>query len=647
MKLIHKKQILTVLDTPSPRPASMFGNLDLSYAINSFQPGNHNIDDIPSIKPVYDEKTSMIKRYTKKKPKSRKIVEKRLVSMPALPKKMQKDLPQIPTFDKKRITGLSKTPRSTSLYIQPGSHSVDSFDSEEIELDIIENEPDPQSEVDFHHKTKHIITDNDEDIDSLFSNNSSANLTVVSSIPSPSKSTDTNKTGIYPDMIKTFDGEDRYRPIIDFVQTYIPPDGDCEPILPSEGINGSDYIHEVPNKSYDDISSFEDSLFGSYMDEVNLKPRIVSLPVHVDYSYHPNVEAKAKMPYDTQPARSPPTISQPAATNITGNSNIKMKKVRRRIASSANRFETDQNYPSKAHELNQPIRGDLIKQRPFSCCLGQSNLSNTSVAVSLHEAKKELKDFARQRPFTYCLDSKKDYQSTRYYIPAKDALRKKNVQRTNFQESNKPKKNLQNTDIQTHQFRNEKSRPRSKIASNLEQVPEFTYENRSFSSSAGSQPKNLDNHKINNRSVSENLQIGSPYVTKTNKNLQDLQQFSVIESPRQLSNTTQLENHLGTLHHIKTNQPSQGEYKLQNPPHSSTTHSPVEGSINGDKQKHIMNSISKFIQTSPRFLLHSNKKEMIESKSTNTSPKKATSVDKQSPARSSVNDDRRNRFSRY
>lgn len=73
------------MDVPNPIPASL-QDLDLSYAIDTFQIGTYRMEDLPQTFPVFNKRTGRITRYAK---------GKRVSSMPILSHK-SKDLPMLP-----------------------------------------------------------------------------------------------------------------------------------------------------------------------------------------------------------------------------------------------------------------------------------------------------------------------------------------------------------------------------------------------------------------------------------------------------------------------------------------------------------------------------------------------------------------------
>ena len=101
--MLHKKQLLSPLDTPSDIPANT-GIIDLSHAIESFKPGYHRSGDLPTNLPIFDGTTGNVKRLSSN---VELMKYRRVVSMPLLPR----DSPEImvkeeePTFEESEFKG--------------------------------------------------------------------------------------------------------------------------------------------------------------------------------------------------------------------------------------------------------------------------------------------------------------------------------------------------------------------------------------------------------------------------------------------------------------------------------------------------------------------------------------------------------------
>ncbi|KAK7681320.1 hypothetical protein QCA50_015708 [Cerrena zonata] len=142
------KQRLTSLDIPMTRPANLF-DMDLSNALDSFQPGNIEKEDMPNVLPIFNRQTDKFEKLMKKKrPSSMPVYPStalRLASVPAL----HKELPQLPTKIGS-ADNLATNPRSVSMYLN--LHSLKSCDDDFIT---------PLAQT--FNKPKHIIVDDDTD----------------------------------------------------------------------------------------------------------------------------------------------------------------------------------------------------------------------------------------------------------------------------------------------------------------------------------------------------------------------------------------------------------------------------------------------------------------------------------------------------
>ena len=65
MKKSNSKQLLTTLDLPPIIPASIT-TLDFDHAVNSYQPGNYNPEDLPDKIPIINESTGSFRRFIRR-----------------------------------------------------------------------------------------------------------------------------------------------------------------------------------------------------------------------------------------------------------------------------------------------------------------------------------------------------------------------------------------------------------------------------------------------------------------------------------------------------------------------------------------------------------------------------------------------------
>lgn len=101
------KQRLSIMDIPDPIPANLH-NLDLSYAIDTFQVGTYKMEDLPQTLPVFNRKTGSITRHAK---------ERRVTSMPIL-SHGSKCLPELPPKVEVKLGIKRNLKRSVSMFPQ-------------------------------------------------------------------------------------------------------------------------------------------------------------------------------------------------------------------------------------------------------------------------------------------------------------------------------------------------------------------------------------------------------------------------------------------------------------------------------------------------------------------------------------------------
>lgn len=104
------KQRLSTMDIPDPIPANLH-NLDLSYAIDTFQVGTYKMEDLPQTLPVFNRKTESIKRYAK---------GRRVTSMPILSHE-SKCLPELPPKVEVKLGMERNMKRSVSMFPEDSS----------------------------------------------------------------------------------------------------------------------------------------------------------------------------------------------------------------------------------------------------------------------------------------------------------------------------------------------------------------------------------------------------------------------------------------------------------------------------------------------------------------------------------------------
>ncbi|EMG46855.1 hypothetical protein G210_2880 [Candida maltosa Xu316] len=184
MKYTHSKQRLSSQDLPPVIPASL-ATLDLDHAVNTFQPGQYKLKDLPDKIPIINEKTGSFRRFIKKKPNDRR----RIVSAPpgtftkqqhspppspTQPKHNNKELPSIPNIPNRYSTPIIQstfklTPRSVSLVNENIPQSINTSGYNSQNSLVIEERPEYLT-VHRNSVTHSIETD------SILSKNSNSNI---------------------------------------------------------------------------------------------------------------------------------------------------------------------------------------------------------------------------------------------------------------------------------------------------------------------------------------------------------------------------------------------------------------------------------------------------------------------------------------
>lgn len=450
------KQRLTSFDAPPEIPAL---DLDLSHAISSFRPGHLNEEDIPEI-PVI-----------KKNGKFRKY--RRIVSMPLMKPQFSQSMvtlntdKELPTPPKSSLSTLgSPLLTSSELTLPPrpsgGRRSVTMAsyrysmpplmedDDEFYDLLHLKGQTGPGSAITDTTMSTGSTSPSKmsmDDVDSLFSDNSDRTEDSDLAAKSLMEVVEIYNRDSQEDLAHGNLGPwDIYR---DYEYNNSDDEGDSE--YNTESIYSSytefsnissKFIEEPKHDSIsgmiDDTVSVKDSLFSFSSEEPNVEvmdsksKSTLSLnkdlpPSPTDsiqpeptlalkYPSTPLEVKKARVNFDT----SPRVLSQPPAKSpeLPRKSSIRHRNSYSRPVSMYDHrsvlmsLDAYRGVSNERPLLESPVRPISLYQPNAS----QSNVSTSSfmTAVSLSEAKSELKKEVRQRPFSFSLDTGEDYGYSRF-----------------------------------------------------------------------------------------------------------------------------------------------------------------------------------------------------------------------------------------
>lgn len=372
--MVNNKQRLSSLDCPIPIPASSLDSLDLSHLVLSPRPEfKYQLEDIPGL-PIF-KRNGKFKRFVSRLGEA----TKRIVSMPLLSnvstESLSKDLPVLPN----RCVTNYNTPSEDDLPVFNGSYGQEPT----IERSMpVQSAPEtPTQMLPTSTKTKYIV--DDDDLDSLFSSNKSGSSEITE------YSNQERETALsILDVVKVYEHTptDSQSDIISIQSTIYTRDSRVSDI-------SKDFLDEPQLGSLleDDLFSVIDSLFGSEsgsstgnVNQTKQLPQLPTLDIKKSRNKINMSESNLLKPIVLN---SPPSVSGRRPTSVI--------------------FE-------------KPASSSKIYQRPASM-MSYSNISMATCAStnSLLQAKAEMKNQVRQRPFSFCLDSPKDYNISRYTGPAK------------------------------------------------------------------------------------------------------------------------------------------------------------------------------------------------------------------------------------
>lgn len=512
--MVPTKQLLSPLDTPSDIPANT-GIIDLSHAIESFQPGYHRSGDLPTSLPIFDITTGNVKRLSSD---VELMKYRRVVSMPLL----ARDSPEMKTVVKEEEPSLevsefkgkfselkgklsewkvkmSEIPdRTPTAPIPPRKDTFYKRDRERIDrriasvgfepinlskksqpihfgIEKVSDIPIPCSEISPASDSKYLIID---DEDSLFSDLISSDFTapsdtasnndVVSNHSDVYQSTpnwnDSASTSSLPDnimeFIKVYASSSAESSEMDFIKVYASPSAESSE-LEIDRLSPDNF----ENKSFiDSLFSDMDLEIGELMGiqksstlNVPLVPRkdskILPLKVlaHEFNSYNsyndspksktlPNPPTHDKKELPRTPQQIPPTqipiehmpfkgsqevvaASKVSDTRVPNYSGSNMSNSLSKMSAKPSEYSPQLTQPTPP-TLHIPKSRKNLKsyQKPSHLRTSSEVHSNestfsTDTRKSLVEAKSELQTFVRQRPFSFCLESSRNYSDSKYVVP--------------------------------------------------------------------------------------------------------------------------------------------------------------------------------------------------------------------------------------
>jgi len=348
------------MDIPDPIPANLH-NLDLSYAIDTFQVGTYKMEDLPPTLPVFNRKTGSIMRNAK---------GRRVTSMPILSHK-SKCLPKPPPKIEAEVGKEVQTKRSVSMF--PHNKLLqECFKIQPLESTI---------GMDLGSATAKspLIT---EETDSLFSQASITDSTSASSVPSK-EYTETSVNS----RKSIFEVNDRF---IDDSSSSVYSD-----------------VNEIEDDTLEEIYAvemcIEEPELGSLYDKISLgdslwdsdKESIKGQPTTGSYA------STSILEYYNAPSTDQIGVSRPEQIN---SSLIHNKKELPSLP-----------YSPLDNGLVLPKARKTRIQRPASMfsMTNQSNFSEFTGSKSLHQSKRDMK-VAINGSINVCLDTGNNYSYSRY-----------------------------------------------------------------------------------------------------------------------------------------------------------------------------------------------------------------------------------------
>lgn len=444
------KQKLTAFDFPPPIPALQ---MDLSHILANFKPSHFNSEDIPPL-PVIS-KSGRLKQFVNR--------TKRVTSMPMMKFKSLPLPPSLASPVRSQSNSVDDffSPLLPPLLASPvrsQSNSVDDFLSSVLNpkrsvtspitlTDMVKANNSAKEGNGGHSSKGSVASDtNITFIDSLFSNDDgsanggsykasscddlvSSSLLEVLRLYNESEASSVNSLLLEPENM-----------------TELPDSGSIYSSNVSQII--SNYVNEKNNEYKKwDLRSVNDSLFSresehaTPLNETPLNQTPLNGTTIKESALNETLlrETAIKSALNETALNEPPLNESPIKESLNESLNMSkvslnkdlppppliMKKTRK----------TNRNMDTlDPYKVRNPLPKTPGQIRPFSMCSIPSQqsgiLSTVSTGrLSLADAKLEIKQRVRQRPFSYCLDSSEDYSYSRYAISAikKDTYRARTV----------------------------------------------------------------------------------------------------------------------------------------------------------------------------------------------------------------------------
>lgn len=397
MKKFNQKQRLASTDEPIPVPADTLG-LDMTHAINSFQPGTHQMEDLSAVLPLVNKKSRS----------SRLLVhgrDKRVSSMPIV-KTMQTQKAASPArIDTNQTLEHARADASKSL--APARVDTSKSLANPISFARFKDLPPisrPSSGL--------------SGIDSVELDTIPADYS-LSTIPSSSP---------------------LYRPIIEVIQSY-------DAMSSTSSVLTVSYVDiDLKAEVSSELSSFyEDSLFSNDSTPSHVSQRCTSAPAFISRREEEEEKPLPIPPVHTVPYEESDYVTKPLnfapkkTTELKSPEPDKILPLAETLVSKREKPTTGKapelieklptppqpiEIPPAPRKLPKPTQSIVMPRVRENAKFKNQNRFSTysafsvkTTATTLHEAKQEIKKIALLQPFKYCFDSGIDYEFSKYPTP--------------------------------------------------------------------------------------------------------------------------------------------------------------------------------------------------------------------------------------
>lgn len=402
MKKFNQKQRLASTDEPIPVPADILG-LDMTHAINSFQPGTHQMEDLSAALPLVNKKS-----------RSSRILahgrDKRVSSMPIV-KTMQTQKAAPPARIDTYKT-LEHARGYTYKSLAPARVDTSKSLANPITFARFKDLP-PISRP-----SSGLSCIDSVELDTIPADYSSS--TISSSSP-------------------------LYRPIIEVIQSY-------DAMSSTSSVLTVSYVDiDLRAEVSSELSSFyEDSLFSKDSTPSHVSQRCTSAPAFISRREEEEVEKPLPIPpvhtvpyeesdYVTKPLNLAPKksteLKSPEPDKILPLAEtLVSKREKPTIGKAPELIEklptppqpieippAPRKLPKPTQSIVMPRVRDNAKFKHQNRFSTYSAFSAKTTATTLHEAKQEIKKIALLQPFKYCFDSEIDYEFSKYPTPNRKA----------------------------------------------------------------------------------------------------------------------------------------------------------------------------------------------------------------------------------